>query len=90
MVPLAIAALALMWAAQEWFLEAHRRRYGRWRSTLEPRPVFLPSPDERALLWSAFTHRDPDPRIERIRLTSAALVVLSFVVLFAAFGPRLA
>ena len=88
MVWLAIAAILLLWAAQVWFSEEHRRRYSRWRSVRDQR--FVPNADERALMWKAFTHRDPDPRIERVRLTSVALVVLSFIMLFAAFGSRLA
>lgn len=74
--------LALM-AAQEWFLESHRRRYGMWRSTRQRR--FWADPKERSLMWLAFTHRDQDPTVERVRLVTLAVIGFCFVALVIVF-----
>jgi hypothetical protein len=77
----AVAAVVLLVAAQEWWAEHHRRRYGLWRSTWER--LFWANPDERAQMWTAFTHRDPDGSVERARLIAIVLIAISFIVLFA-------
>lgn len=77
----AVAALVLGVAAQEWWAEHHRRRYGMWRSTWERR--FWADPDEHAQMWTAFTHRDLDASVERARLVAIVLIAISFIVLFA-------
>ena len=76
-----VALLLSLTAAQELFLETHRRRYGMWRSTRERR--FFASPDERRVMWRALTQRDPDIRVELARLVLIAVAALVFVGLVA-------
>ena len=78
-----IALLVVMLAAQELFLETHRR-YGHWRSTRERR--FGARQDERRLMLAAITHRDPDPRVERTRLALVGVVLL-VIAGFILLGP---
>ncbi len=85
----AIALLVLLTAAQELFLETHRRRYGLWRSTRQRR--FWASRDERRVMWRAMTRRDHDVRVELSRLVLvavAALVFVGLIVLVPGFQPR--
>jgi hypothetical protein len=72
-----IALIAILAAAQELFLETHRRRYGSWRSARERH--FWASPAERRLMWAAATHRDPDSRVEISRLVLIIVVGLCVV-----------
>jgi hypothetical protein len=84
-----IALLVLLTAAQELFLETHRRRYGLWRSTRQRR--FFATPDERRVMWRAVTRRDPDVRVELSRIVLIAVVVVVFVgliVLVPSLTPR--
>jgi hypothetical protein len=84
-----IALLALLTAAQELFLENHRRRYGLWRSTRQRR--FFATPDERRVMWRAMTRRDPDGRVELSRLVLIAVIGVVFVgliVLLPGLTPR--
>jgi hypothetical protein len=67
-----IALILILAAAQELFLETHRRRYGLWRSVRARR--FWASPDERRLMWAAATQRDPDARVETSRLVLIAVI----------------
>jgi hypothetical protein len=80
----AIALLVLLTAAQELFLETHRRRYGMWRSTRQRR--FFATQDERRVMARAMIHRDPDVRVELTRLVFIAVAVLVFVGLFGLLG----
>jgi hypothetical protein len=75
-----IGILLLLTAAQELFLETHRRRYGLWRSARQRR--FFASRDERRVMWRAVTHRDPDARVELSRLVFIGVAVLVFFGLF--------
>ena len=79
-----INILVLLVAGQELFLEAHRRRYGLWRSTRERR--LWADPDERVRMWQAFTRRDPDRRVELSRLVFAGVIVLCAVAGLALLG----
>jgi hypothetical protein len=78
-----LAIILLLIVAQEWFLEAHRRRYGMWRSTRERR--LWADPEERSRMWTAFTHRDQDPKVERVRLVALAVIISSLVAGLALF-----
>jgi len=55
-----------------------------WRSTRERR--FFASPDERRVMWRAFTRRDPDVRVELARLVLIGVAVLVFAGLAAWLG----
>ncbi len=81
----AIALIILLVAAQELFYETHRRRYGLWR-TARARHLWA-SPEERRSMWMAFTHRDPDPRVERSRLLLIAACAFVFVALVVLLSP---
>ena len=78
-----IAALVLLTAAQEWFYEVHRQRYGLWRPARQRR--FWATREERARMWRALMRRDPDPAIERARWIAIVLIVVAIGVLFVAF-----
>jgi hypothetical protein len=84
-----LAILAILWIAQEAFLEIHRRRHGLWRSARERR--FLPSRDERVVMWGELTRRNADAAVERARLAFVAIVVLCLaaVLLVLAAGGAL-
>jgi hypothetical protein len=75
-----IALLVLLTAAQELFLETHRRRYGLWRSMRQRR--LLATRDERRVMWRAMTRRDPDARVELSRLVFIGVAVLMLFGLF--------
>lgn len=76
-----IAVLVLLTAAQEFFYETHRRRYGPWRSTRER--LLWANPDERRLMWNAVMHRDSDPHVERSRLFLIGAVLVGVLAAFA-------
>ena len=75
----AIALLAVITVAQEWFLETHRGRYGLWRST-RARRLWM-SRDERRLAWQALIHRNADRRVELTRLIAIAVIGIAGVLL---------
>lgn len=78
-----LAIILLLMAAQEWFLEVHRRRYGMWRSRRQRR--FWADPEERSRMWLAFSHRDQDPTVERVRLVVLAVIGVLFLALLMVF-----
>jgi hypothetical protein len=80
-----LAIILLLTVAQESFYELHRRRYGLWRSSRQRR--LWADTNERRRMWTAITHRDPDPTVERGRLIALAIILLSFVALFALIRP---
>jgi hypothetical protein len=73
-----------LWAAQEWFRKQYLSRY---RTGLDSNsgPFRFWTVGERALLFDALTHHDPDAGMERVRRATIALLVFAFVV-FIAFG----
>jgi hypothetical protein len=75
----AVALLVVIAAAQEWFLETHRARYGLWRPARERR--LWMSRDERRLAWQALIHRNPDRRVEATRLIVLAVIGIAFAAL---------
>jgi hypothetical protein len=75
----AVAILIVITAAQEWFLETHRARYGLWRPARERR--LWMSRDERRLAWQALIHRNADRRVEATRLIAIAVIGTAFAAL---------
>ncbi len=82
-----IAVTQLIWFAQVQFLETHRRRHGRWSSTLGLSATGSP---ERREQWSALWHRDPVPSVERSRLFGIALLAVAVVSAIAFFAAAIA
>lgn len=72
------ASMVLLWAAQEWFRKEYLRRYHPTR--LDDKWHAVWGVNERSMLFRALTHRDADPRIERVRRVTIALLVVASVV----------
>ncbi len=71
-----IAVTQLIWFAQVQFLETHRRRYGRWSSTLG---LSRSGSAERREQLNALWRRDPVASVERSRLFGIGLLALAAV-----------
>ena len=71
-----LAVTQLVWFAQVQFLETHRRRYGRWSSTLG---LSRTGSSERRQQWEALRHRDPVASVERSRLFGFGLLAFAVV-----------
>ena len=79
-----VLILVAMWAAQESFLEIHRRRYGLWRSARERH--FWAEPAERRCMWDAAVHRSPDRSVEVARLVFVGVWAVGAIAALALLG----